>query len=346
MKMQAGTMWQEELCSLLLEASLGDHQAWIAALELKNSNIPRFLYKYQPYNEFTAKNLISGKIWASSPMSFNDPMDCLASISISDLGNSVHMPYIKVGRFTKIDTRHASRMLRIELMKRMIENHHRTIKVCCFSEIADSTLLWSHYADQHRGFRITYDTRLLSRAQLDAVFPVIYTNDLDELTHDTREVKNWNAHLILSALIKMKSWQHEQEWRFIEIDSSHPKGRDIDFIDVNSIALGVKMTNTDASLLKRICIIKRVFIYLSYMDFATFSLDRRELLLKDAIRDFELSDIDPFNIHDDVTLPNHIKSLLKSYLLNKYRNLAFGPNANLTRLPSPDWYEPQQLRRE
>jgi len=77
-------------------------------------NPARELFKYRVVNEYTLSFLRTGAVYFSSPQELNDPFDV-----------------------------------------RFVEREHRAggvkTRVYCLSEIVDSVLMWSHYADSHRG---------------------------------------------------------------------------------------------------------------------------------------------------------------------------------------------------
>jgi hypothetical protein len=58
------------------------------------------------------------------------------------------------------------------------------LKVCAFSTRKDSVVMWSHYADSHRGFCIEYSTDHLPGAHelRLALQPVVYSDDLFDIT--------------------------------------------------------------------------------------------------------------------------------------------------------------------
>jgi len=50
-----------------------------------------------------------------------------------------------------------------KLAARLNELVKEKLRICCFSEVPDSILMWSHYAKHHQGFCIEYDTGLMTR---------------------------------------------------------------------------------------------------------------------------------------------------------------------------------------
>jgi hypothetical protein len=60
------------------------------------------------------------------------------------------------------------------------ESHKESLKICSFSETPDSIIMWSHHADQHRGFCIEYGVEDLppSDGFVRMLFPVVYSERL------------------------------------------------------------------------------------------------------------------------------------------------------------------------
>lgn len=88
-------------------------------------------------------------------------------------------------------------------------------KMSCFSEIHDSMLMWSYYADSHKGICIEYDLSKLpenstNQLVIDSLTKVQYSpNRIDCLSGDAEE----NIVKILTS--KSDVWSHEQEWRIV-----------------------------------------------------------------------------------------------------------------------------------
>ncbi|MBU9227925.1 DUF2971 domain-containing protein [Burkholderia multivorans] len=93
-------------------------------------------------------------------------------------------------------------------------------KVCSFSERVDSTLMWSHYADCHKGFCIEYSLDgCTSRDYLTRfLYPIIYSTHPFNATEYFEAIgvghRN-NLHFNKAGLIKSTDWAYEREWRLI-----------------------------------------------------------------------------------------------------------------------------------
>jgi hypothetical protein len=88
-------------------------------------------------------------------------------------------------------------------------------KMSCFSEIHDSILMWSYYANSHKGICIEYDLSKLpqnptNQLIVNALTKVQYSpNRIDCLHGDAED----NVVNILTS--KSDVWSHEQEWRIV-----------------------------------------------------------------------------------------------------------------------------------
>lgn len=88
-------------------------------------------------------------------------------------------------------------------------------------------LMWSHYADNHKGFCIEYDfgTDVLKESGVIA-FPVAYSSMRPKIpyeavllsekpTLENVNSQNINERIFLSMLTKDKIWSYEREWRIL-----------------------------------------------------------------------------------------------------------------------------------
>ena len=126
-------------------------------------------------------------------------------------------------------------MKEIENFERGLPNELNKIKkrvnelmgISCFAERSDNILMWSHYADKHKGFCVEYD---LSKAKnintTLLLFPVKYSKKRANLPMDIFDFGNPNgvkvkdkdisiSKFINIFLTKSDIWEYEEEWRII-----------------------------------------------------------------------------------------------------------------------------------
>lgn len=183
---------------------------------------PLRLFKFRPINKFTSDIFCRGVLWFSRPDSFNDPCDCLPVFDweASEADLRLHLleawgeenPTWTEGRLRAAVERAIAQEfpLRAERKSQVEREYQGRIARCGIfstSERFDSIVMWSHYADQHRGICLELDTTALPA---NARFhKVQYRNERPRvnLIRDRRIANR------VAAGTKSAEWQYEQEWR-------------------------------------------------------------------------------------------------------------------------------------
>jgi len=181
----------------------------------------RHLYKYKDCNVLHLRNLIVDScFYMSSRHQLNDPFDIRSVIDFIDGG--IDRPAYLKKLFAQFNTRHKSRK---EISRRLnspavieqeIKNHlNKAIDstgVHSFAASPRSLLMWSHYADSHKGVCLVYETAKdldtfvkALPVEYSKLFPVIqYSQDIA-------------GDLIRKAfLTKASDWYYERERRIFE----------------------------------------------------------------------------------------------------------------------------------
>jgi len=197
-------------------------------------------YRYEKPDNDRIETLREGKIWMSLPSSFNDPLDCQLRIvdktefstfkeeRIKRAANVLYEEYGEDGKAWLLDdaivaeirnwTDGRSESTDKPHFLKLVEQRIQKFGVQCFSELVDSPLMWSHYADVHKGFCIEYEYHPLDLAFSNnsefAMSPAIYTSQLqefhlNEVLFSPKEV----AHKLYAT--KSQHWSYEKEHRLI-----------------------------------------------------------------------------------------------------------------------------------
>lgn len=183
---------------------------------------PDSLYKYHPLSAYSLAGLVNGTIWLAKPSSFNDPFDCALTVARGKFDESLRQAVddivAKAGfQQEVIDdpyTVRPSDLKAFEEYRANILSLHQNSGICCFSAVPDSMLMWSHYADHHRGFCIEFDSGEGSPLRKLAS-PVIYSKALPSLSAVDLRGPNRQAALDSLWLTKSSCWEYEEEWRVI-----------------------------------------------------------------------------------------------------------------------------------
>ena len=178
-------------------------------------------FKFRTINKYLIESLVNPSIYFATPAELNDPFDCRLNLRRS------------FQRAASYATDNRKKWLHhVMSIPNFIENFDSLINsvgVCSFSSIMEETLLWSHYADQHRGVCLTYEfpTSFLLDTQFKLTVggPVIYMEEpLTEWLRngpiEDMELESFVKEL-LHILLKTKSpsWAYEKEARLIRSKS-------------------------------------------------------------------------------------------------------------------------------
>lgn len=164
----------------------------------------------------------------------------------------------------------------------LAETSKRFSTIACFCESVDSILMWSHYADSHKGFALEYEFRptLTNHIANVGLFPVVY----DETRVDVsgyvawaflviQGIKTKNPDLLSSlktALYKSPVWAYEKEWRMIDFSPRDYKSDEGSAIPYKPVAIyyGKEMGHETKMELHGIAKEKGLKEYEMYVDYS------------------------------------------------------------------------------
>ena len=227
-----------------------------------------WLYRYRCFDDTgsSLEALQQGRLYFSTPAWFNDPYDCLVFASTQRIWGEM---YYNINR--GMDD-YISSIKEIAPLEAFIADHEwnndksgtldktynlfriclrdvrgqirNNTKIICFSELHDSMLMWSHYANYHKGFALAYDKDEIRKSTVFTESgeclcnsvrcePVNYVNKQIDLTDEVgwyvrenvmpkdsaynpvdRSVGVMKIRRVL--LEKAEVWSYEKEWRVTE----------------------------------------------------------------------------------------------------------------------------------
>lgn len=200
--------WYKEFIDLYFKSNI------LEAYKFKHKNIPSKLFKFQPYKEDRISSIINNKIWFTIPKDLNDPFD-----SRGVYWNTEDLQKIFVSR---------NKYLKLEKVNQIVTDAvaslRNNIKITCFSEDLFSMPMWSHYADNHKGFCVEYNFKQLDYENdfTKYLFPVGYESQRYNITNLTKLILENQTDLRINLFfflmsLKHKSWAYENEWRIIKM---------------------------------------------------------------------------------------------------------------------------------
>lgn len=182
----------------------------------RKKGIPVTVFKYFGTKDIYLQSLREQYLYHSDFRYFNDPFDC-------------NIELLNFEKLTK-----SKKEINIEVN---IREKFNSIGVCCFTRLAKSILMWSHYASNHEGFCVefNYNSRINGINPLD----VNYSDSFVKADFH----KNKQDALFHMIFTKAKQWEYEEELRSINSDFTDTNSRKIPFLkeDIKAIYLGVKI---------------------------------------------------------------------------------------------------------
>ncbi|NWD71172.1 DUF2971 domain-containing protein [Pseudomonas gingeri] len=181
---------------------------------------PLYLYKYQSVTQHSLLSLINGTVWMSSPTSFNDPFDCAINLDIKKLEESIAHAVELVAKTQNVPVDESLRAQRPDdeaayaTLRESLGAHMQKIGVLCLSETPSEILMWSHYAEHHKGFCIEYRIGETSSLRTMA-HPVKYTDEYPSLSLKNLPVEAEENFINVCVHTKASQWSYEKEWRAI-----------------------------------------------------------------------------------------------------------------------------------
>jgi Protein of unknown function (DUF2971) len=189
------------------------------------------VYKYLTPDRIDV--LEDSRIRFTQPAVFNDPFEtfpCFLEYGpqlTERLQNSVKEKY---GSQIAEDTLRQNESMVVQALVNLPKRYSKHFVILSLSKICDNILMWSHYADSHRGFVIGFDSSSLffspsSGKAKDGLKAVSYENERYVLpkngfqSADDPNLREANARVFFT---KATCWEYEQEYRIL----AHPNSAD------------------------------------------------------------------------------------------------------------------------
>lgn len=177
-------------------------------------NIGR-IYHYTSF-ENAVKILSNGTLYFSNPQKFNDPFDCNENLINTRLSRKGVTEFVE-RNFKELDNSKKEKLINHLIGEKKLSNkistslthNKKKIGVSCFSKICDNILMWSHYANKHKGVCIGFDTPFSTNEFF--LHPVNYLNKFEKKAY----MDNPADTLLHWVLSKSHHWKYENEVRAV-----------------------------------------------------------------------------------------------------------------------------------
>ena len=188
--------------------------------DVEKGDFPRYLYKYRAPNEFTKNIIRNNALYYPTPLTFNDPFDCQIRLSTDSTYKQI-VAYLRRNNTDLVSAeikRQANHWFKNpRLFDRIINESARESfnnnGVSCFTSDPTSILMWSHYADSHKGICMKFDV-LADPSAFFAGYKVNYEVEYPIWNHVRSDTGQSVTNLLTT---KAKQWEYEQEYRVLKI---------------------------------------------------------------------------------------------------------------------------------
>lgn len=275
---------------------------------LRQQALPQYLYRFRTIDPqgYNISAFLNDEIWGSTANFFNDPLDT----QMFFLPNKVKKEYLELckeireiefemlttGKFlngtvmpNKIQEliSNRKRIASDNELRLLIESSYSDVLtdiktqsyIACFSEKIYSSLMWSHYANSHKGFAIEYRALDL----FPEVIPVQYSRERVDATDlvlyflSYKLSSEYGIHLELKdILLPMKilstksiDWKYENEWRIfnqdppiLDFEKDYKGGHQIILKkSPSAVYLGYRIERKDEDIIRSIAKEKKLNVY-------------------------------------------------------------------------------------
>jgi len=183
--------------------------------EIDHEN-PETIFRYRPISVNSLYEISTSSFYLSKPEDFNDPFDCdffWKEHSNEDKKDHVLFFGNEISEISLGELETAKSLFEKDLAKEV-----SNLGVTCFTTDPCNPLMWSHYADGHKGLCIEYKregilrSEEFKRVKYDRDKKLVW-NSLD-LGKDLARLNDFFDDVVFR---KLSYWAYEKEWRFMGI---------------------------------------------------------------------------------------------------------------------------------
>ena len=185
------------------------------------------LYHYAKFNpEYLHDSLSKRRVYCSDPADLNDPWDCRPWFDSDALDDPMLLEEFIAWIFSLTPTKplsdeevraaqgeiRANRTYRQEMLDRWSREFLKTIpgrwRLYCLTPVPDSTLMWSHYANNHKGICLEFG---LEHPVFGSALEVSYLSSYPKWSPNSL-IQTGSYRVLLT---KSDDWHYEREFRII-----------------------------------------------------------------------------------------------------------------------------------
>lgn len=148
--------------------------------------------------------------------------------------------------------------------------------VGCLCSDYKNRLMWSHYADSHKGFCVEYDYNDLTEDEMASLpLPIVYSKERPllpwkaALDNTPENISEATAQITLGLLTKDDEWRYENEWRILVSSKGSTEFR---MPKISCIYLGVAISDENKAKILEIAKRKNILVKQMKIDRGIYDL--------------------------------------------------------------------------
>lgn len=237
----------------------------------------KYLYKYRPINEYTIKLLIHNELYFASPVSLNDPFDSKVNVIRESEKEEDWINWIENHVSEKL---YYKQLLRDvggkkfgEVINKYTSDNRRSavahLGIVALTSNEKHILMWSHYADSHKGLCFGFETSIGSESlhlhmeEPLEFYPAIKVDYQLELPP---QVNMFSEDRGLEKFLKTKhsDWKYENEYRLIIPTEEYQGKRNMKFEKniLRKVIFGLDISSDNKKMIKEI--VKKFYIEMGF----------------------------------------------------------------------------------
>lgn len=248
------------------------------------------IYKYRKWNQFTHNGIVNGDIYFSRLFDLNDPFEGDFRLSAKALIVSMAKNMKRSGDKREIreiinglEALNAAQKINLDEKIRIDRNLiKKSSYIFSASKIFDDIVMWTHYAENHKGICIGYDDKIIDIKMPDGINIV---HDDNESVFTTVQYKNdslilkqdSNGNFKVDEILRQKStqWSYEEEVRIIAASSRTTKSgfsAKIDRASIKEVMIGANASEEFVEEIVHICQLVNISVFRMAINHGEFKL--------------------------------------------------------------------------
>jgi hypothetical protein len=208
------------------------------------------MYKFYTIPDFKVlENIIGDKptLKFSSASNLNDPFELKFNLVIDPFASGQQEAFLKANTDKTLDDfkEWQQAVAHNEGWSWYLEQQQRAhlsqlITICSFSKTNTNNLMWSHYANNHKGICIKYSKHLFEKLNKANKYFILDKVDYSTFPPDIFSLDSESTRIRKMIFNKQLEWQYEQEYRAILLSNHETDFIEIESEDIEAIYIGAR----------------------------------------------------------------------------------------------------------